>query len=360
MINGTSTNVTQDAVNIALTSFLSENMKYVIIGILILAIGLAGVVFLIVKFVLHILNRTKEIDIGPFKIQNFEHTSDDETGQKNPEEKGDKNNKHKHYKIPIARGTSISVNTFLNILDLVLSSELHSIISHCIAASDELNKIGLRYDLQCESIFNRMFLNLKNEYYIGMMNIAMKTLNLDHERIKCTREYFFICDLLFDFEERWKKTAKEITRRNGFVEFKTDISRSKNYINELENCAFQCIDIEKLDLTDLKKEDIDNCIKQINETQTGKLQLMFTELAELKIQMFSKRNYQLQVIDDLTSKSTDFILNELMEKFLGNPSNIGNTNESKSNHIFDGITTESINNIVGSNHLQSDITSISH
>lgn len=360
MINGTSTNVTQDAVNIALTSFLSENMKYVIIGILILAIGLAGVVFLIVKFVLHILNRTKEIDIGPFKIQNFEHTSDDETGQKNPEEKGDKNNKHKHYKIPIARGTSISVNTFLNILDLVLSSELHSIISHCIAASDELNKIGLRYDLQCESIFNRMFLNLKNEYYIGMMNIAMKTLNLDHERIKCTREYFFICDLLFDFEERWKKTAKEITRRNGFVEFKTDISRSKNYVNELENCAFQCIDIEKLDLTDLKKEDIDNCIKQINETQTGKLQLMFTELAELKIQMFSKRNYQLQVIDDLTSKSTDFILNELMEKFLGNPSNIGNTNESKSNHIFDGITTESINNIVGSNHLQSDITSISH
>ena len=360
MINGTSTNVTQDAVNIALTSFLSENMKYVIIGILILAIGLAVVVFLIVKFVLHILNRTKEIDIGPFKIQNFEHTSDDETGQKNPEEKGDKNNKHKHYKIPIARGTSISVNTFLNILDLVLSSELHSIISHCIAASDELNKIGLRYDLQCESIFNRMFLNLKNEYYIGMMNIAMKTLNLDHERIKCTREYFFICDLLFDFEERWKKTAKEITRRNGFVEFKTDISRSKNYVNELENCAFQCIDIEKLDLTDLKKEDIDNCIKQINETQTGKLQLMFTELAELKIQMFSKRNYQLQVIDDLTSKSTDFILNELMEKFLGNPSNIGNTNESKSNHIFDGITTESINNIVGSNHLQSDITHISH
>ena len=360
MINGTSTNVTQDAINIALTSFLSENMKCVIIGILILAIGLAGVVFLIVKFVLHILNRTKEIDIGPFKIQNFEHTSDDETGQKNPEEKGDKNNKHKHYKIPIARGTSISVNTFLNILDLVLSSELHSIISHCIAASDELNKIGLRYDLQCESIFNRMFLNLKNEYYIGMMNIAMKTLNLDHERIKCTREYFFICDLLFDFEERWKKTAKEITRRNGFVEFKTDISRSKNYINELENCAIQCIDIEKLDLTDLKKEDIDNCIKQINETQTGKLQLMFTELAELKIQMFSKRNYQLQVIDDLTSKSTDFILNELMEKFLGNPSNIGNTNESKSNHIFDGITTESINNIVGSNHLQSDSTSISH
>ena len=260
MINGTSTNVTQDAVNIALTSFLSENMKYVIIGILILAIGLAGVVFLIVKFVLHILNRTKEIDIGPFKIQNFEHTSDNETGQKNPEEKGDKNNKHKHYKIPIAHGTSISVNTFLNILDLVLSSELHSIISHCIAASDELNKIGLRYDLQCESIFNRMFLNLKNEYYIGMMNIAMKTLNLDHERIKCTREYFFICDLLFDFEERWKKTAKEITRRNGFVEFKTDISRSKNYINELENCAFQCIDIEKLDLTDLKKEDIDNYV----------------------------------------------------------------------------------------------------
>ena len=142
MINGTSTNVTQDAVNIALTSFLSENMKYVIIGILILAIGLAGVVFLIVKFVLHILNRTKEIDIGPFKIQNFERTSDNETGQNNPEEKGDKNNKHKHYKIPIARGTSISVNTFLNILDLVLSSELHSIISHCIATSDELNKIG--------------------------------------------------------------------------------------------------------------------------------------------------------------------------------------------------------------------------
>ena len=360
MINETSTNVTQDAINIALTSFLSENMKCVIIGILILAIGLAGVVFLIVKFVLHILNRTKEIDIGPFKIQNFEHTSDDETGQKNPEEKGDKNNKHKHYKIPIAHGISISVNTFLNILDLVLSSELHSIISHCIAASDELNKIGLRYDLQCESLFNRMFPNLKNEYYIGMMNTAMKTLNLDHERIKCTREYFFICDLLFDFEERWKKTAKEITRRNGFVEFKTDISRSKNYVNELENCAFQCIDIEKLDLTDLKKEDIDNCIKQINETQTGKLQLMFTELAQLKIQMFSKRNYQLQVIDDLTSKSTDFILNELMEKFLGNPSNIGNTNESKSNRIFDGITTESINNIVGSNHLQSDITSISH
>ena len=360
MINETSTNVASDAINIALTSFFSENIKWIIIGVLIIAIGLAGVVFLVIKFVLHILNRTKEIDIGPFKIQNFERASDNETGPNNPEEKGDKNNKHKRYKIPIAHGTSISINTFLNILDLVLSSELHSIISHCIAASDELNKIGLRYDLQCESIFNRMFLNLKNEYYIGMMNLAMKTLNLDHERIKCTREYFFICDLLFDFEERWKKTAKEITRRNGFVEFKTDISRSKNYINELENCVFQCFDIEKLDLTDLKKDEIDDCIKQINESQTGKLQLMFTELAELKIQMFSKRNYQLQVIDNLTSKSTDFILNELMEKFLGNPSNMGNTNESKSNHIFDGITTESINNIVGSNPLQSDITSISH
>ena len=83
---------------------------------------------------------------------------------------------------------------------------------------------------------------------------------------------------------------------------------------------------------------------------------MFTELAELKIQMFSKRNYQLQVIDDLTSKSTDFILNELMEKFLGNPSNVKN----KTNSVFDGITAESINNIVGSNHIQSNITSISH
>ena len=61
-----------------------------------------------------------------------------------------------------------------------------------------------------------------------------------------------------------------------------------------------------------------------------------------------------------SSFSSNFILNELMEKFLGNPSDIGNTNESKSNHIFDGITTESINNIVGSNPLQSDITSISH
>ena len=87
---------------------------------------------------------------------------------------------------------------------------------------------------------------------------------------------------------------------------------------------------------------------------------MFTELAELKIQMFSKRNYQLQVIDDLTSKSTDFILNELMEKFLGNPSTIDSTAKSKTNPIFDGATAESINNIVGSNHIQSDITSITH
>ena len=96
-------------------------------------------------------------------------------------------------------------------MDLVLSSELHSIISHCIAASDELNKIGLRYDLQCESIFNRMFLNLKNEYYIGMMNIAMKTLNLDHERIKCTREYFFICDLYKEDTMEFEKN--EVTKQ---------------------------------------------------------------------------------------------------------------------------------------------------
>ena len=93
MINETSTNVASDAINIALTSFFSENIKWIIICILIIAIGLAGVVFLIVKFVLHILNRTKEIDIGPFKIRNFEHTSDNETGPNNPEEKGDKNNK---------------------------------------------------------------------------------------------------------------------------------------------------------------------------------------------------------------------------------------------------------------------------
>src|SRR5574344_1691578 len=118
-------------------------MKCVIIGILSLAIGLAGVVFLVVKFVLHILNRTKEIDIGPFKIQNFDRTPDNAAGPDNPEKKGDKSDKHKRYKTSITHGTSISINTFLNILDLVLSSELHSIMSHCIAASDELNKIGL-------------------------------------------------------------------------------------------------------------------------------------------------------------------------------------------------------------------------
>ena len=169
--------------------------------------------------------------------------------------------------------------------------------------------------------------SVKTEYHDRLLVVAMNTTGFDLIKIKNSREYFFILDLLRDFEIDWLKCSKEITRRNGFIEFLNDKNKSKDYIEELQECIFQCIDSRKLDMTEIKRDELEESLKTVNTEMYNSLEKMFTNLANLKKTMLLKREAKLKHIDDTVKNSATNIITIIKTRILDNMFN--NTSQSQ-------------------------------
>lgn len=212
----------------------------------------------------------------------------------------------------------VDINFFIRILDVIMNTELAKFSTDIITATKDIRKIEDTYDDQSHNIFSKILNNIKTEYHDRLLVVAIDVTGFDLVRIKNTREYFFILDLLRDFEIEWLKDSKEITRRNGFVEFLNDKHRSKDYIEELQESIFQCVDSKKLDMTDIKRCDLERALKTANEEMYCSLEKMFTTLASLKKTMLLKREAKLNYIDDVVKNSATNIITTITTKIVKN------------------------------------------
>ena len=199
-----------------------------------------------------------------------------------------------------------------------MSAELEKFSSEIITATKDIRKIEDTYDDQAHNIFNKILNSVKTEYHDRLLVVAMNTTGFDLIKIKNSREYFFILDLLRDFEIDWLKCSKEITRRNGFIEFLNDKNKSKDYIEELQECIFQCIDSRKLDMTEIKRDELEESLKTVNVEMYSSLEKMFTNLANLKKLMLLKREAKLKYIDDTVKNSATNIIMMIKTRILNN------------------------------------------
>ena len=251
---------------------------------------------LIVKLFEKLLSKTDYIKIGFLTFKNKKKTSD----------------------VTQVNNHEVDLDIFIRILDVIMTAELEKFASDVITATKDIRKIEDTYDDQAHNIFNKTLNNIKTEYHDRLLVVAMDTTGFDLLKIKNTREYFFILDLLRDFEIDWLKCSKEITRRNGFIEFLNDKNKSKNYIEELQECIFQCIDSRKLDMTEIKRDELEESLKTVNGEMYGALEKMFTNLANLKKSMLLKREAKLKHIDDAIKNSATDIISTIKTRVLDN------------------------------------------
>ena len=110
----------------------------------------------------------------------------------------------------------------------------------------------------------------------------------------------------------------------GFIEIDktTDtyhITRlGKDYIEELQECIFQCIDSRKLDMTEIKRDELEESLKTVNVEMYSSLEKMFTNLANLKKLMLLKREAKLKYIDDTVKNSATNIIMMIKTRILNN------------------------------------------
>lgn len=292
LINSESINQVQSLVNAMASDAFPKAFAYLCLIVIIIFLFLT----LIVKLFEKLLSKTEYIKLGFLTFKNKKNINNET-----------KINTHE-----------VDINIFIKILDVIMSAELEKFSSEIITATKDIRKIEDTYDDQAHNIFNKILNSVKTEYHDRLLVVAMNTTGFDLIKIKNSREYFFILDLLRDFEIDWLKCSKEITRRNGFIEFLNDKNKSKDYIEELQECIFQCIDSRKLDMTEIKRDELEESLKTVNVEMYSSLEKMFTNLANLKKLMLLKREAKLKYIDDTVKNSATNIIMMIKTRILSN------------------------------------------
>ena len=291
-VNSEAINQVQSLVNTMASDTFPKAFGFLCLIVIIIFLFL----FSIVKIFEKLLSKTEYIKLGFLTFKNKNHINDET-----------KINNHE-----------VDINIFIQILDVIMTAELEKFSSEIITSTKDIRKIEDTYDDQAHNIFNKTLNTVKTEYHDRLLVIAMNTTGFDLLRIKNSREYFFILDLLRDFEIDWLKCSKEITRRNGFIEFLNDKNKSKDYIEELQECIFQCIDSRKLDMTEIKRDELEESLKTVNTEMYNSLEKMFTNLANLKKTMLLKREAKLKHIDDTVKNSAANIITMIKTRILDN------------------------------------------
>ncbi len=205
----------------------------------------------------------------------------------------------------------IDLNSIFNLFEIMTNAEVKIIINDTVLLMKDIHSIEDEYDKDVKYIFEKTFSMIESDLHDKLVSLACKITGFDLINIKNTREYFFICDLLNEYNKVWMKDAKDITRRNGFVEFLTDRTKSEPYIMELSNAINQCIDMGKLESTDISKSDIDGIISESYKDYHSTLENMFFNLATLKSKMLKKREDKMNHIEGNIDGTSKKIIEEM-------------------------------------------------
>jgi hypothetical protein len=208
----------------------------------------------------------------------------------------------------------ISLDAFLNVLDLVLSIEIEKIITNSVNAVNDINRIETEYENRTNFMFEKIFERINNEYHEKLVRYVCSVLQCDAATANDTKEYYFISDMLEIYKELWNDQVKDITRRNGFVEFLHDKSKIAEYIEELESSIYSTIDLNRLETTKLNKSEIDSILKICGENNYIVLEKMFMTLATMKSNMITKRKDKLNFIENTMKDTVVSIINKVRDR----------------------------------------------
>lgn len=243
-----------------------------------------------------------------------------------------KNNLYRTKKNTADNSRMIDINSFVNMLDILLSNTIDNIIAKTMETTNSINNIEKEYINSCNNIFSAVYTDIGNDYYRGLINYACKKINMDLTKIHNTREYFFISDLVHDTRTTWLELSEEIVNRNGFVEILSDISKADQYIEELNGCIFRTTDMHKLESTELDKVEIDEILNNVNKKFKEKMENMFKRLGNLKVMMLEKKRIKMEYIDTNIKTSVNDVIKEVEQKFLDdNIPQIDNKNNNNTN-----------------------------
>lgn len=258
--------------------------------ILIVAV-IVAILLLLNKMFSSIFNKVEDLKIGPISLKTKKKHSDVNTGH--------------------GINNSVDLDTILSLFEFIMKSEMKVIINDTISSINDVHKIENDYDENVKNVFEKTFSIIERDLHDKLVNLACKVTKFNLMDVKNTREYFFISDLLNEYRRVWKEDAKEITRRNGFVEFLNDRTKAEPYINELANAINQCIDMGKLESTDIPKSEIDNIIKDSYRDYHTTLDNMFYNLASMKSKMFARRDEKMDKIESDINDTSKRIVDEI-------------------------------------------------
>lgn len=226
----------------------------------------------------------------------------------------------------------IDFSQVLKIFELITRMELKYIVSETVSATNDIHNIETEYDKSVKTVFEKNFSILERDLHDKFVQLACEVTKFDLINIKNTREYFFILDLLSEYQNVWMSNAKDITRRNGFVDFLNDKSKAETYINELIESINQCIDMGKLESTVLPKSRIDEIIKESYKKYYMSLEKMFLNLASMKEKMLQKRKDKFEYIDNSVVSISEKIIHEIRENVLKSVTDEESENEESNSN----------------------------
>lgn len=215
--------------------------------------------------------------------------------------------------------------------DFVIKVKNREMVDKILKIKDEIIELEKDYDNRVDALFHKVYKSIEADLHEKLVSVICATLNFDIQRTKSTREYFFITELLKDYRDSWIKTAKDIIRHNGFVSFLEDKSKCKGYINELTNCMYECLDINKMESTVIKKSQIDDAMTDSSNLATQSLERMFMSLAEMKLTMVNKRADKICEIENLIEANRVEILAEIKNKLIGKQEETDQVNTTNEN-----------------------------
>ena len=227
----------------------------------------------------------------------------------------------------------IDQKSFVNMIDILLSNEIESIISKTIEITNAIHVLETNFNNSLMNIFRTNFAAIRNIYHRELIQYICDKTKFTIDRVHTTREYFFIDELLNDTERSWLETSQDIAARNGVVDIAQNPSKARTYIEELEDCITRSINMRRLECTVLTMDDLTTIIDEVSRTVYPDLEQMFIRIGNLKRIMLEKRAEKMNKINTDIKGSVSQVINDVETKFIdaGNQAVIQQTTENSSN-----------------------------
>ena len=284
-----------------LYTIIKENLWFVAlvcVCVVIIVYTAFGLIMGIAKFISKKFEDSEYIEIGKFKIKNRQYVNKNTIANRN-------------YGI-----MNMDANSFISLLDILISNQTNQVVSKTIELINMIHTIESNYDNQVNDIFSTTFSTLINEYYEKLIAYACEVTPFDNTNIRKSREYFFIADMIQSIRELWTTKSKDIIERNGFDLIIEDRSRANKYIEELNQCTQQALNVQTIELTAFKKSEVEEIITEIEKTNRLVFEDMFYKLGELKKGMMDKRIKKLSMVDEYVKKTVETLMNDLTTKLM--------------------------------------------